>query len=302
MELRQLRYFVAVADELSFTRAARRLNVSQPPVSRQIGLLEEELGILLLERTRQHVRLTDAGRAFHEQARAALASAESAVIAARRASEGEVGRLALGFGGSVAYLLPEVVSRFRKRYGGVDLVLHPLHLAQQYEALLRDTIDFGLVILPIEDESLETELFVREPLVAALPPGHPLCARRRLRLEQLSGCDFVLFPWMRGYGFGRLVMRVCSRAGFVPRVAQEASPMESIISMVGAGFGVSILPAMANRQRPARVEYRPLTDRFAVAEIAMAWKKSNRSSALRRFIDTAREMKPRASRSAERLV
>ena len=292
MELRQLRYFVAVADELSFTRAAKRLHVSQPPVSRQIERLEQEIGIRLLERTRQHVRLTDAGRAFYEQARATLTSADSAMMSARRAAEGEVGRLALGFGGSVAYLLPGVLSRFRERHGGVELVLHPLHLAQQYEALQRDTIDFGLVILPIEDDSLETELFLREPLVAALPPGHPLCAKSKLRLEQLAGCEFVLFPWMRGYGYGRLVMRLCSRAGFVPRVVQEASPMESIIGMVGAGVGVSILPAMAERQRAARVEYRPLADRFAVAEIAMAWKKSNRSPVLHRFIEIARSKRP----------
>ena len=292
MELRQLRYFVAVAEELSFTRAARRLHVSQPPVSRQIERLEHEVGLRLLERTRQRVRLTEAGRAFYEQARATLASAEAAVASARRASEGEVGRLALGFGGSVAYLLPGVLSRFRARYAGVELVLHPLHLAQQYEALQRDTIDFGLLILPIEDAGLETEIFLREPLVAALPPGHPLCKKRRLRVEQLASCDFVLFPWMRGVGYGRLVMRVCSRAGFVPRVVQEASPMESIIGMVGAGVGVSILPAMAERQHVARVEYRPLADAFAVADIAMAWKKSNRSPVLARFIETARTLKP----------
>jgi LysR family transcriptional regulator, benzoate and cis,cis-muconate-responsive activator of ben and cat genes len=293
MEIRQLRYFVTVADEGSFTGAARRLHVSQPPISRQISLLERELGVMLFERVRPRVRLTDAGRAFYRQARAALGSVESAAVAARRASEGEVGKISLGLGGLVAYLLPEVVARFRARHRAVELVLHPLNLAEQYEAVLNDVIDFGLVVLPIENEGIVTELFRREPLMAVLPPSHPLCAQPRLHVEDLAPHEFVLFPWARGYGFGRLVMRVCSRAGFVPRVVQEAWPTESILGMVGAGVGISILPAMAQRQQVANVEYRPLSERFAAADIAMAWKRTNDSRTLRRFVEVARECRLR---------
>lgn len=288
MELRQLRYFVEVADALSFTRAAKRLHISQPPVSRQIARLEEEIGTPLFTRTKQSVALTEAGRACYEQARITLASAQNAVTSARRAAAGRVGRLALGFGGLSAYWWPQVMAKFRAENHSVELVLHPLQLAHQRAALLEDRIDVGLVVLPVEHAKLAAERFRSEPLWVALPEGHPLAVHESLPLARLAECEFVMVPWARGFGFGRLTMQICSRAGFVPRVVQEAEPMESVVGMVGAGVGIAIVPAIVSQLPVARVVYRPIQERFARAEIGIAWSKGNQSPVLQRFLDVAR--------------
>jgi DNA-binding transcriptional LysR family regulator len=290
MELRQLRYFIEVADVLSFTKAAQRLHISQPPISRQIARLEQEVGTVLLTRTKQSVALTEAGRVFYEQAKITVTSAQHAITSARRAGEGHVGRLSLGFGGLTAYWWPQVMAEFRAESPSVELVLHPLQLAYQRAALLEDKIDIGLVVLPIEHEDLASERFTSETLWVALPEGHPLAAHRSLALSQLAQCDFVMVPWTRGFGFGRLTMRICSRAGFVPRVVQEAEPMESVIGMVGAGVGIAIVPALVRQLPVARVVYRPIKERFARAEIGMAWSKSNGSPVLQRFLTVARRV------------
>ncbi|MBL0420714.1 LysR family transcriptional regulator [Ramlibacter sp. AW1] len=290
MELRQMRYFVEVADALSFTRAAERLHMSQPPVSRQIARLEEEIGAALFHRTKQSVALTEAGRAFYDQARATLASAQAALTAARRAAAGHVGRLALGFGGLSAYWWPQVMAEFRARSPSVELVLHPLQLAHQRAALLEDRIDVGMVVLPLEHADLAAERFRCEPLWVALPEGHALAAHRSLSLSQLADCDFVMVPWTRGHGFGRLTMRICSRAGFVPRVVQEAEPMESVVGMVGAGVGLAIVPAIVSQLPVSRVVYRPIRERYARAEIGIAWSKGNHSPVLKHFVDVARRV------------
>lgn len=288
MELRQLRYFVEVADALSFTRAAERLHVSQPPVSRQIARLEEEVGTILINRTKQSVALTDAGRAFYEQATMTLASAQGAITSARRAAAGQVGKLALGFGGLTAYWWPPVLAEFRAESPSVRLVLHPLQLAHQRAALLENRIDVGLVVLPTEQEDLAAQPFRSEPLLVAMPEDHPLAVHASLALSQLAESDFVMVPWTRGFGFGRLTMRICSRAGFVPRVVQEAEPMESVVGMVGAGFGLAIVPAIVSQLPVAKVVYRPIQEQFAQAEIGIAWSKGNQSPVLNHFLDVAR--------------
>ncbi|MDB5899464.1 MAG: hypothetical protein JWP41_3066 [Ramlibacter sp.] len=288
MELRQLRYFIEVAEALSFTKAARKLHISQPPISRQIARLEQEVGTPLFTRDKQSVAMTQAGRAFYEHAKHTITSSQHAVTSARRAAEGHVGRLSLGFGGLTAYWWPQVVAEFRAESPSVELVLHPFQLAYQLSALLEDKIDIGLVVLPIEHDELATARFVNETLWVALPQGHPLAVHRSLALSQLAQCEFVMVPWSRGFGFGRLTMRICSRAGFVPRVVQEAEPMESVIGMVGAGVGIAIVPALVRQLPVARVVYRPIKERFARAEIAMAWSKSNESPVLQRFLTVAR--------------
>lgn len=290
MELRQLRYFIEVAEALSFTKAARKLHVSQPPISRQIVRLEQEIGTPLFTRNKQSVALTEAGRAFYEQAKLTLASAQHAITSARRAGEGHVGRLSLGFGGLTAYWWPQVLAQFRAESPSVELVLHPFQLAYQLGAVREDKIDVGMVVLPIEDDDLATARFTSEALWVALPQGHPLAAHRSLALSQLAQAEFVMVPWSRGFGFGRLTMRICSRAGFVPRVVQEAEPMESVIGMVGAGVGIAIVPALVRQLPVARVVYRPIKERFARAEIAMAWSKDNHSPVLQRFLAVARRV------------
>jgi len=275
--MRQLRYFVAVAEELSFTRAAAHLHVSQPPVSRQIMQLEQEVGVALLERSKQYVRLTDAGRHFYDEARAILAAAQSAMLSTRRVATGQVGKLSLGLGGTAAYVLPDVLSKFRQRFPEVELVLNPLNLAYHQAALADEKIDVGLVIMPIDNVELDTQLLIRLRLVVALPVGHALSARRTLSLKELAEQPFVMVPWSQGQGFGRLVMKICRRAGFLPQIVQEAEPMESVVGMVAAGAGIAIVPQSMQQLHLRKVVYRPIRENYAFADLAVAWRKTNAS-------------------------
>src|SRR3954453_15892050 len=196
MELRHLRYFVAVAEELHFGRAARRLQLAQPPLSRQIQGLEQELGVRLLERTKRHVELTPAGKVFLEHARKLLTEADHAVAAARRAARGEIGRLAIGFVGAATYsALPELLRVFHTRFPDVELVLYEMTSAHQHDALREGRIEVGFVRPAIPDDTLARRVARGEPLVAALPAGHRLARRDEpIPLSDLAGEPFILFP------------------------------------------------------------------------------------------------------------
>ena len=199
MELRHLRYFVAVAEELHFGRAARRLEMAQPPLSIQIQRLEKELGVKLLERTQRHVGLTAAGRVFLERARRVLEQAELAVHAAQRAGRGETGSLAVGFVGSATYgVLPEVLRLFRRRFPDVDLMLYEMGSTAQQRAVVEGRLHLGLIRTPRDnaglDEALAQQVVQREPLVVALPKGHALTRLETLPLIQLAAEPFILFP------------------------------------------------------------------------------------------------------------
>jgi DNA-binding transcriptional LysR family regulator len=284
MELRQLRYFLAVAEELSFTRAAALLHISQPPVSRQIMLLEAEIGTPLFERSKQYVRLTTAGQHFYEQARALVAAAHAAVVSTRRVAAGQVGKISLGLGGTAAYLFPDALALFRRRHPEVELVLNPLNLAYHQAALIEGRIDVGLVVLPVSEDELETRKLTRMRLLAALPADHALAARRRLSLRDLADQDFVMVPWAKGRGFGRLALQACRRAGFAPNVVQEAEPMESVLGMVAAGAGVALVPETMEHVHGRKVAYRPIKEDYAAADIAIAWRKGDASPILRAFL------------------
>lgn len=301
MELRQLRYFLAVAEELSFTRAAALLHVSQPPVSRQIMLLEAEIGTPLFERSKQYVRLTAAGQHFYEQARALVAAAQAAVLSTRRVASGQVGKIALGLGGTAAYVFPDALALFRRRHPEVELVLNPLNLAYHQAALLDGRIDVGLVVLPVDEDELETRLLTRMRLLAALPADHPLAARRKLSLRDLSDQAFVMVPWTKGRGFGRLAMQVCRRSGFVPHVVQEAEPMESVLGMVAAGAGVALVPESMEHLHGRKVAYRPIKEDYAAADIAIAWRKDDTSPILRAFLSCCPDGRAAQRRAAVRV-
>lgn len=277
VELRQLQYFVAVAEELSFTRGAARLHISQPPVSRQVMLLEENLGVRLLERSKQFVRLTAAGEHFYREARAILASIASAVHSTQQVANGQIGRLTLGLGGTAAYILPDVLQKFRQLYPQVELVLSPLHLAYQHSALEAGKIDVGLVITPGVSSELNVQHLLRVRFHAVLPADHPLTGQDRVSLKDLAEENFVMVPYAKGRGFGRAIMEICRRAGFTPRIVQEAEPMEAVIGMVAAGAGVSIVPRWLEHLHVPKVAYRPIKEAYAGTSIGMAWRKDNAS-------------------------
>ena len=224
MELRHLKYFVAVAEELHFSRAAERVGIAQPPFSQQIKGLEEEVGAPLLLRTKRRVELTAAGRAFLTEARKVLAQAGHALDMARRAARGEVGQLVVGFVSSAVYgKFASVFGLMRARHPDVALVLQDLTSEEQVEAMKAHRLDVGLVRPPVlMAEAFTLRVIGREPLVAALPETHPLAKRKRLELAALAGEPFLLVPRHLGPGFYDQIIGLCARAGFTPKLVQEA--------------------------------------------------------------------------------
>lgn len=290
MELRQLRYFVAVAEELSFSRAAKRINVSQPPLSRQVSSLERELGVRLLERNYHSVSLTAAGAVFLDQARDVLRSLENAASTTQRAAQGETGSLVLGFGGSAAYaFMPAILRTFRKRYPAVKVSLDQLALIDQISALHSRRIDIGFVLLPFEDRSIAYESMMRDRLVVAVPSDHPLAQSPSVRLKELKAFDFVGFSRSGRFGYHSHTLDLCRRAGFVPRIVKETAPMVSVIGLVASGLGISIVPSMAQRLHISDARYVPIKDSYAYMDFAFAWNKENSSPVLRAFLAVARE-------------
>jgi DNA-binding transcriptional LysR family regulator len=287
MELRHLRYFVAVAEELHFGRAAERLHIQQPPLSRQIQLLEAELGFSLFERSRRRVELTPAGNALLGRVRQVFEALDAAIHDARSASAGESGRLVIGFPSSLAYSgLTELLRAFRTRYPGVELALRELSPGEQIDALKSGALDVGFVRSALDDPALGAELVRRESLMVVLPDDHPLAAQRKIKLEALKHEPFVMFPRLRGPAFFDQLMGLCHAAGFSPHIVQEA-PQLDIISMVAAGFGISIMPSsMRNFRRPG-LSFRAIVGAPKV-ELSIVWRHQNLSPALHKFLDLVR--------------
>jgi DNA-binding transcriptional LysR family regulator len=283
MEFRHLRSFIAVAEELHFGRAAARVHIVQPALSRQIRALEQELGITLFERDRRRVALTPAGAVFLDEARGLLDHAVRAVEAARRADRGELGSLRIGYvPAMVSTGLPEIVRSFRQRYPGVDVRLQEMSPAMQIEALLGERVDVGFVRGPIHEPALATQTVLEEPLVAALPSGHRLGSHRRLRVAMLADEPFVIQARSSGPGSHDQILAICRSAGFSPRVVQEGSQAE-VASLVASGAGVAIVPASLRTIRRAGVLYRPLHGQ-PMTQLDMAWRKDAASPVLRAFL------------------
>lgn len=287
MELRHLRYFLTLAEELHFGRAAARLHIQQPPLSRQIQVLEEELGFPLFERSRRRVELTPAGAALYGRAQQVFDALDVAVHDARSAAQGETGRLVIGYPSSLAYSgLAELLRAFRTRFPGVELTLRELSPGEQIDALKAGSQDVGFVRSSPEDPALASELVRREPLMVVLPDDHPLAKRRTVALGTLRHEPFVMFPRARGPAFFDQLMALCAASGFMPRIAQEA-PQLDIVSMVAAGFGVSIMPAsMRHFHRPGLV-FRAITG-SPQTELLIVWRHQNLSPALHKFVDLVR--------------
>jgi DNA-binding transcriptional LysR family regulator len=287
MELRQLRYFVAVAEELHFRRAAARLHMSQPPLSHQIRLLEEELGCPLLARTRQRVEMTPAGEAFLRDARAVLADLDRAAHNARRIHEGQTGLLRVSFAGSALLsLVPRAVHALAETHPEIDVELHERSTSDQVRALRAGTTDLGLAPMPIADDALDVEVLVREPTVAAVPSGHPLAAARSLTLRLLAEYPFVLFPREQAPGYHDLLMTAVTSAGTPPRVIQQAAETQTIIGLVAAGAGVSLVPASVQQLALDGVAYLPVDD-APDTELAALARRGERTGLIAAFLEAA---------------
>jgi len=260
VELRQLRYFIAVAEDLHFRRAAARLHISQPPLSQQIARLEDELGCRLLTRTRRRVELTPAGEAFLRDARAMLDELDVAVATVRRIETGQAGLLRVNFVGSALLsIVPGIIQRFRRGRPSVEIELRERSTLEQLRALNGGIVDVGLVRPPIDpDDGLATEVVMRERTVAAIPSDHPLAQRARIPLRRLATEPLVLFPREQAPGFHDLLTGRIAATGTSPHVVQYAPEMTTIIGLVAAGIGLSPVPASVARLGLDGVTYRPL--------------------------------------------
>jgi DNA-binding transcriptional LysR family regulator len=289
MELRHLRYFVAVAEEGHVTRAAERLGIRQPPLSQQIQGLERELEAQLFRRKPRGVELTPAGRALYGEALAILARAGEAVAATKRAAQGEAGRIGIGFTSSASFhpFVPRVIRAFHEAHPLVTLALEESGTTELVAALRAQAIDAAFVRSPVGESD---DLFVRplfdEPMVAALPSGHALSgASDDLPLAALAGETFILYRRPVGPGLHDAIIAACGRAGFSPKIGQEAPRMLSTLSLVAAGLGVTVVPASMSRLEAEGVVYRPI-DKSAplTAPLNLAYRRDEISAAVRGFV------------------
>ena len=291
MELRHLRYFVAVAEELNVRRAALRLHVSQPPLSRQIHDLEAEIGARLFVRQKRGMQLTDAGRLFLGEARHILLRAQQAVQLAQSAGRGEAGHLSLAYTAwACDPVFPVAIRQFRQRFPRVELQIRELPSHQQIEELLAKELDVGYVGMRFPElrGDLTFEVVRRAALCVALPPGHRLTRQRQLSLRSLADEPFVSLPVAVPF-YREAQLDLCRSAGFTPNIVQEANNAQSLLQLVAAGVGISIVPEVLQQFLRIEVEYRPLPSSLPRFEFHVAWRQENPSASLKTFLAILRE-------------
>lgn len=284
---RQLRYFVAVGQELHFGRAAQKLNISQPPLSQQIMALEDEIGVQLLRRLGRRVELTPAGLVLLAHARDVLARTADAVRATQLADSGVIGRLSIGFIHAATFvLLPEILARFRLLAPQAELVLSEMTSNAQVDALADGRLDVGLLRPPVSNATVLTRSVASEPLVAAFPSSHHLARKSRLDLAALADEPMVIFTPHRSPLYGQ-VLSACMSAGFQPRVVQEATHIMTIIGLVRAGLGVALLPQSASQVQMPGVRYLPMRYDGPRAETVVGWRAGPEIPLVRAFLGAA---------------
>lgn len=294
MDLRQLRYFAVLADELHFRRAAERLGITQAPLSVAIQGLERELGAQLFHRTQRRVELTEHGRHLRGEAAAILERVERSAADIRAMVAGEAGRLRIGFTAATALLpfFPQVVSAFRTSHPKVELTLRDLSSRQQIRALQEREIDVGLVrgggLPPASDVS--TTRLLRDPLVVAMRREHALAARAELSIADLKGEPMIFYPPRSGVGIYEQVLRACAKHGFAPDVVQEAQDASTLIGLAATGLGVAVVPSELQCIHVPHILYRPLADDDAVTELLFAARAGEPS----RLVANLRHMMQRA--------
>ena len=289
MELHQLRCFVAVAEELHFGRAAIRLHMTQPPLSRQIQLLEHSLGVLLLERNNRQARLTPAGQNFLEDARRILQIAEAAELSARRIAHGEAGRLTLGFTAVGAYsLIPQLLVHAAKVLPDVDLELSERVSQGQVHALETGLIDVGFVRQVMPSARVEYVLIHRERFVAALPASHPLAAKAELTPGDFHQQPFIMYSESEGRYFHDRLANLFALHEVQPRYIHQLGQTHSVVGLVNAGLGVAVVPASAQALHMEQVVFRPLAGNEQQAEMFLAYCSDNPNPVLGAFVDLAR--------------
>ena len=287
MDLRQLRYFTILADELHFRRAAERLNITQAPLSVAIQRLEAEVGGQLFHRTQRRVALTEVGQIFREHAKATLERLDRGLSEVREVASGHAGRLQIGFtsASSLLSFFPEMISAFRRRYPAVDVTLRELSSSGQLIALRNREIDIGIVrghrIVPPSDISLTRLL--RDPLMAAMRHDHEFAARSSLSLADLRATPLIFYPAKSGVGIYEHFIKACERRGFVPEIVQEATEASTMVGLAGTGLGIAIVPAELQCIQVPNVVFRPIDDDDAMTELVLASRAGEQSALVAQF-------------------
>jgi DNA-binding transcriptional LysR family regulator len=291
MELRHLRYFVAVAESLHFGRAATKLRIAQPSLSHQIGQLEAELATSLLARNKRHVELTYAGRRFLLEAREIIALADRAAGHAKQLGGTHARLLRVGMAYCSDHLdITKLAGQFVARHQNVRVEMVTMPVPLQLAALLDDALDIGFVRPPINDPALNHEIVISQPLVVALPLKHPLRSRARIALADLANEPFVIPSRNRAPSLHAAVMKAFREAGCVSHLAHEADQLSVILGMVAAGAGVAIVPASARKIEPRRVAYKTPDPSLSCLEMAIAWRHGDKSTVLAEFVGSARRL------------
>jgi DNA-binding transcriptional LysR family regulator len=296
IELRQLRYFVAVAEEMHFGRAAIRLHMTQPPLSQTIQALENVLGTPLFFRIKRGVTLTPAGTALLAEARRILAQTEMLPELARQAASGEFGRLSLAFVSTADYsILPPFLREFRERYPKVQIELREATTDVQLEDLAQQRIDAGFVIPPVPDKAkswLRYLPVLSEPLILALPAGTRIPKdKNAISLHAVAEMPLIIFPRRIAPAFHDAILACYHDAGLTPRIGQEAIQMQTIVSLVSASMGIALVPQSVSNLKRSGVEYIPLTGQTSLVETGLAWRNDNASPVLKAFLELLRKKK-----------
>ncbi|MDR3426575.1 MULTISPECIES: LysR family transcriptional regulator [Silvimonas] len=303
MELRQLRYFVAVAEELHFGRAAERLEMTQPPLSQQIQALEQDMGVRLFNRTNRRVELTQAGRSFLNDARLILKQLDQAVEQAVRAHRGQSGELRLGITGSAPFtaVFARSIHDFRESHPAVQLTLREMTTPHQIDALMERRLDIG-VIRPIAvPDALQIIELLQEPLVIAMHTSHPAAQGDPavpVSLEQFAHDGFVMFPRGIGITLAEQVWHLCRDAGFTPNIVQEARETSTQIALIAAGFGVGIMPALQQRIQVETVAYRTIDHPAARTAVWLVHRRESQPALVQAFLERVRD-EVRRTRAAD---
>ncbi|MEZ5763691.1 MAG: LysR substrate-binding domain-containing protein [Xanthobacteraceae bacterium] len=293
MKINQLRYFLVLAEELHFVRAAARLNVSQPPLSRQIQALEQELGLTLFVRGNQRVSLTEAGTALYNDVKETFTALDRAVIRAQGVSRGEAGRLTLGMTGSVSFgIMPGILECFHSKFPRVRMEILHLIKADQVQALTGRRISLGLTRSPVHTAQITSEVIHQEPFIAALHEKHPLARRKVIALEKLSADNFVLYRGNSWPSVADEIIGLCANAGFNPSVDQDTGEMQTAVSLVAAGLGVTVVAECIRSLLLPRVVYRPLTvqGKTPLTKLHAIYRKDDANPVLKGFLRLARSM------------
>lgn len=290
-ELSQLRCFTTVATELNFRRAAERLNMTQPPLTRQIQLLEHQIGAALFTRNTRSVRLTAAGRAFFLEAQNLLAQAEMAAQSARRFAQGDIGSVTISFVGSAVYeFLPKVVAHARERQPNVHIALLEMNTAQQHEALRAGRIDLGIVRSAMQETGVCSERLVREPFVLALPRAHPLANASEVSVQALEAQPFLMYSHDAYAPFNELLTGMFRSAGVAPAYVQWLGSSLTMLALVNAGLGLALVPRCA-----ANVAFRDVVFRDIVlapwvcSELHLIWREDNDNPAMKLLLEAIRD-------------